>query len=179
MNAVGADQDVAAHRPGMGAGAIEEMRRDAAFILAESPQPAAGVDRLPPQPLLDGAVDHALQPAAMNRELWDVVAGIDAAGLAPDFLTVAVEVVKHVGADRDIVEPLQQAEAGELADRMRQRIDADAEFADGIGLFEQLAADAARPQHQRGGKAADTATDDNRLHRPQLHERHATVVKLA
>ena len=115
----------------------------------------------------------------MNRELRDIVAGIDAAGLAPDFLTVAVEVVKHIGADRDIIEPLQQPEASELADRMRQRVDADAELADRVRLFEQLAADAARPQHQRGSEAADTAPDDNRLHRPQLHERHAMAVKLA
>ena len=46
MNAVGADQDFAAHRLDVGTRTIEEMRRDAAFILAESPQPAAGVDRL-------------------------------------------------------------------------------------------------------------------------------------
>src|SRR5438874_5066461 len=136
------------------------------------------MDRLPPQPLLDGAVDDALQPAAMNRKLRDVVAGIDAAGLAPDFLTVAIEVVKHVSADRDIVELLQEAEAGEFADRMRQRIDADAELADRIRLFEQFAADAARPLHLRGGKAAVTASDDNRLHLPQLHKRPGKVVNL-
>ena len=84
---------------------------------------------------------------------------------APDFLAVAIEIVKHVGADRDVVELLQQAEAREFADRMRQRVDADAEFADGVRLLEQFAADAAGPQHQRGGEAPDTAPDDNRLHR--------------
>src|SRR6202162_3540356 len=93
------------------------------------------------------------------------MAGIDAAGFAPDFLAMAIEVIKLVGADRDVVELLQQAEAGEFADRMRQRIDADAEFADGVRLLEQFAADAAGPQHQRRGQAADTAADDNRLHR--------------
>ena len=40
---------------------------------------------------------------------------------------------------------------------MRQGVDADAEFADRVRLLEQLAGNAARPQHQRGGKAADTA----------------------
>src|ERR1700688_2973484 len=94
------------------------------------------------------------------------MAGIDAAGFAPDFLAMAIEVIKLVGADRDVVELLQQAEAGEFADRMRQRIDADAEFADGVRLLEQFAADAAGPQHERRGKAPDTAADDNRLHRP-------------
>src|SRR5580692_1438512 len=165
MNTVGADQNVAAHGVDMTSGPIEEMRGDAALVLGEGAEPAAGVNGLRPQPLLDGAMDHALQPAAMDRELRHVMAGIDAAGFAPDFLAVAVEIIKHVGADRDIVELLQQPETGEFADRMRQRVDADAEFADGVRLLEQLAADAAGAQHQRGGQAPDTAPDDNRLHR--------------
>src|SRR6267378_6819769 len=49
---------------------------------------------------------------------------------------------------------------------MRQGVDADAEFADGIRLLEKFAADAAGTQHQRRGKASDTAPDDNRLHHP-------------
>src|SRR6202166_3887773 len=92
--------------------------------------------------------------------------GIDAAGFAPDFLAVAIEVIKLVGADRDVIELLQQAEAGKFANRMRQGIDADAEFADGVRLLEQFASNAAGAQHQRSGKASDTAPDDNRLHRP-------------
>ena len=47
---------------------------------------------------------------------------------------------------------------------MRQRIDPDAELADGVGLFEQFAVYAAGPQHQRGGQTSDAAADDNRLH---------------
>ena len=74
-------KDVAAHGLDMAARAIEEIRGDAALILGEGAEPAAGVDGIPSQPLLDGAVDHALQPAAMNRELRHVVAGIDAARL--------------------------------------------------------------------------------------------------
>ena len=129
-----------------------------------------------PEPLLDGAMDHALQAAAMDRELRHVVAGIEAARLAPDFLAVAVEIVQFVGADRDGVEPVQQPEAGQFADRMRQRVDADAEFADGVGLLEQFAVDAARPQHQRGGEAADAASDDDRLHPPELHSTEQRVI---
>src|SRR6185437_4924696 len=113
---------VAANGPGMPAGAIEEVGGDAAFVLAESAEPAAGVDQVGAQPLLDGAVDHALQPATMNRELRYVMAGIDAAGFVPDFLAVAIEVIKLVGADCDIVELLQQPQTGEFADRMRQGV---------------------------------------------------------
>src|SRR5882724_10254681 len=116
MNAVGADQDIAAHGLGVAAGAIEEIGGHPTFILVEGAQPAAGVDRILAQPLLDGAVDHALQPASMDRELWHVVAGINAANVAPDFLAMAIEIIKHVGADRDVIELLQKAEAGEFAD---------------------------------------------------------------
>src|SRR5258706_2288162 len=102
----------------------------------------------------------------MDRKMRHVMPGIDAAGFAPDFLAVAIEVIKLAGADRDVVKLLQQAEAGKFADRMRQRIDADAEFPDGVRLLEQFAPNAAGPQHQRSGKAPNPAPDDNRLHRP-------------
>src|SRR5690242_5919419 len=100
----------------------------------------------------------------MNGELRYVVAGIEAAQLAPHFLAVAVEIIQLVGANGGSIEPVQQPEAGQLADRMRQRVDADAELADAVGLFEQLAVDAARAQHQRGGEASDAASDDDCLH---------------
>src|ERR1700693_1668057 len=161
MNAVGADQDIAAHRLDVAARAIEEIGGDAALVLGEGAKPTSRVDGALPQPLLDGVVDYALQPAAMDRELRHVVAGLDAADVAPDFLAMTVEIIEHIGADRDVVELLQQAEAREFADRMRQRIDADAEFADRIRLLEQFATDAAGTQHQRRGQAADTAADDN------------------
>jgi hypothetical protein len=93
VNAVGADQDVAARGFDMGAGPIEKMRNHAALMLRERAETAAGVDRLRPEPFLDGAVDHALQATAMNRELRHVVAGIEPARLAPDFLAVAVEII--------------------------------------------------------------------------------------
>src|SRR5882724_1501575 len=116
MNAVGADQDIATHGLDMAAGAIEEIGSHAALVLGEGAEPAAGVDRILAQSLLDGTVDHALQAAAMDRELRHVVAGVNAANVAPDFLAMAIEIIKHVGADRDVIELLQQAKAGEFAD---------------------------------------------------------------
>ena len=139
------------------------MRDHAALMLRERAEPAAGVDGLGPQALLDRAMDHALQAAAMHRELRHVVAGIEPARLAPDFLAVAIEIIQHVGANGGGVEPVQQSQARQFADRMRQRVDADAKFANGVGLFEQFAIDTPRAQHQRGGEAANTASDDRRL----------------
>src|ERR1044071_3268869 len=92
------------------------------------------------------------------------MAGRDAARLAPDLLAVTVEIIQFTGADRDRVERIEQAETCQLADRMRQRVDADAEFADRLGLLEQLAGDAPRAQHQRRGEPPDSAADDDRFH---------------
>src|SRR3954454_14250598 len=166
MDAVGTDQNVAARGMDVRAGAIEEVSGDAALVLREGAEAAAGVDGLPPEPLLDGAMDDTLKTAAVDRELRHVVAGVGAAGLAPDFLAVTVEVIELVGADRDIIKLLEQTEARQLTHGMGQRVDADAKLADGVGLLENLASEAARAQHQSGGETTDTATDDNRLHRP-------------
>src|SRR5215469_10369102 len=79
-------------------------------------------------------------------------------------LAEAIGIEQLVSADRDRIESLQKPERGELLDRMRQRIDADTEFADLLGLLEHLALDAARVQHQRGGQPANPAACDDRFH---------------
>src|SRR6185295_15658409 len=100
-------------------GAVEEVRNHAALVLRERAETAAGVDRLRPEPFLDGAMDHALQAAAMNRELRHVVAGVEPARLAPDFLAVAVEIIQLVGAHGGGIQPVEQTESCQFTDRMR------------------------------------------------------------
>src|SRR6188472_3486923 len=130
MDAVGTNQNVAARSVNVRAGAIEKVSGDAALVLREGTEAAAGVDGLRPEPLLDGPMDDALKATAVDRELRHIVAGVDATGLAPDFLAVTVEVIELVGADRDIVKLLEQTEACQLAHGMGQRVDADAKLAD-------------------------------------------------
>ena len=90
--------------------AVEEIGGDAALVLGETAEPMAGVQAAFAEPRAHRLVDHALQAAAMDRELRHVVAGVEAARLAPDLLAEAVGVDQLVGADADRVEPLQQAE---------------------------------------------------------------------
>ena len=105
----------------------------------------------------------------MDRELRHVVAGVEAAGFAPDFLAVAVEIdtARRCGSRRRRAAGSRPRPASSRiacgsvlmptpSSRMR------------VGLLEDLAVDAARAQHQRRGETADTAADDNRLHRPPL-----------
>ena len=144
--------------------AVEEIGGDAAIVLREAAEPVAEVEAALAEPRARRLIDHALQLAAMDRELRHVVAGIEPARLAPDLLAEAVQVEQLVGADRDRVEPLQQPELLQLLDGVRQRVDADPELADAVGLLIDLAVDAARMQHQGGGQPAHASADDDRLH---------------
>ena len=164
MDSVGADQHVAAGGVAMRAAAIEEIGGDAAVVLGERAEPAIHVNARFAKPRAHRLVDHALKAAAMNGELRNVVAGVDAARFAPNLLAEAVGVKQLVGADRDRVEPLKQPKLGQFLDGMRQRVDADAEFADGVRLLENLAIDPARVQHQRRYQAADAAACDDHFH---------------
>ena len=85
-----------------------------------------------PEPFDHRLMDHALQAAAVDGELRHVVAGIEPALFVPDLLAVARQIKKFGGANGDGIEPVEQADAGEFADRMRQSVDADAELANGV-----------------------------------------------
>ena len=164
MNAVGADQDVAAHAAAVTAVAVEEMGGDAALVLRERTEPVTGMDAAFTEPRPHRLKDRALQPATMNRELRHVIAGIEAARLTPDLLTEPVGVDQLKGADADRVEAIQQPELLQLLDGMRQRVDADAELADRVGLLVDFAVDAAGVEHQGHGQPADAAANNDDLH---------------
>src|SRR5262249_12867167 len=169
MNAVGADQHVAARSRPMRAMAVEEIGAHAAFVLAKMSQAMAGVDARLAEPGAHRLVDDRLQPAAMDGELRHLVARIGAAQLAPDLLPEAVGVEQLVGSDSHGVEAIEQPQLLQFLDRMRQRVDSDAELTNGVRLLVDLAVDPAGMQHERGGQAADAAADNDDLHRP-THE---------
>src|ERR1700758_1458253 len=122
------------------------------------------MNRVIAEPFDHRVMDHTLQATPVDGKLRHLMAGIESAFLVPDLLTVAGQIKQFVGADGGIVEPIEQTDAGQPADPVRPRIYANAELAEGVGLFVNLAIDAARPQHERGGEATDTAADDDRLH---------------
>src|SRR4029079_4217150 len=107
MDRVASNKDIALRGLDMRAGAVEEMRDHAAFVLGEGAEPAAGMDDVFAEAIFDGAMDDALQATAMDRELRHVVTGAEAARLAPDFLAMAVEIVQIIGANRDRIELVQ------------------------------------------------------------------------
>jgi hypothetical protein len=109
-------------------------------------------------------VDDGLQPAPVDRELRHIETRIHAARLPPDLLAEAVHVDELFRADGHAVERLQQIQRRQFADRMRQRVDADAKLADLGGLFEDFGLDAAPFQHQRQRQSAHTSACDQYLH---------------
>src|SRR5262249_50783833 len=172
MNAVGADQHVAARGRPMRTMAVEEVGAHAAFVLAKMSQAMAGVDARLAELGAHRLVDDRLQPAAMDGELRHLVAGIGAAQLAPDLLPEAVGVEQLVGSDPHGVETIEQPELAQFLDRMGQRVDPDAEFTNGVRLLVDLAVDAAGMQHERGGQTADAAADYDDLHRSTHNQTH-------
>src|SRR5262249_5904938 len=165
MNAAGADQHVAARGRPMRAMTVEEIGAHAAFVLAKMSQAMAGMNARLAEPGAHRLVDDRLQPAAMDGELRHLVAGIGAAQLAPDLLPETVGVEQLVGSDPHRVETREQPELAQFLDRRGQRVDPDAEFTNGVRLLVALAVDAAGMQHERGGKTADAAADNDDFHR--------------
>src|ERR1700722_8511568 len=123
MDAVAADQHVAASGGAM-AGAVEKIGGDAAFVLGIGAEPMAGVEARFAEPRPRRLIEHAMEAAAMNRELRHIVAGVEPARLAPDLLAEPVHVEQLMGADRHRIEALQEAEPGGLLAPAGRRVDA-------------------------------------------------------
>src|SRR4029453_18172445 len=99
MDAVAADENVARHRGARALGECLEAGFDGAFLLREGREYVARAHRSPPQPLDRRVAQHALQLAAVDRELRHLVAGLHPARLAPDLLAEAVGVDQLARAD--------------------------------------------------------------------------------
>ena len=165
MDAVRADEHVAAHglahQPEPG---VREMGDDAAFVLDEALQLQAGAYRAGAKFGDHLVVDHFLQPAAMDRELRKVEAGVRAALFAPHLLTKPADIVQFPGADAHGVELRHEVERREFLDGVRQNVDADPELPDLGRLFENDKVNAAPMKHERQRQSADASARDERLH---------------
>ena len=128
VNAVGRDQKRAVMAAGRFSGRlVDEIGADAVRCLGPVAQMMAGENIFAAQPFGRGIEQDLLQRAAMDRELRPFVAGLDPARLAPDRLAVLGKIRKFPGAHAGRVEPVEQAEFDQLANRVRQHVDADAE----------------------------------------------------
>src|SRR5688572_21104916 len=147
MNSIRSDEHVAPCGVDVTACSVEEIGGNTTLVLAEGTQPAPRSDRVGPEPLLDGLVDHELEAPPVDGELRDFEAGLDAAGLAPDLLAEPVGVDQLIGSDGHLIEALQKAELLQLLDGVRERVDADTEFPDRVRLLVDISRDPLRVKH--------------------------------
>lgn len=112
----------------------------------------------------DRLIEHALELAAMDAELRDVVAGRDAPRLVPDRLAATGHIDLASRANANAIERGQQAEGGERFDRVRLHVDADAKLAHLRGQLEDLRLDSDLVQCQRRGQPADARSRDHDPH---------------
>src|SRR3546814_10467960 len=107
MNAVGADQQVAAHRDDVDGAAALEAGGHSGPVVLEAGEMVAGVHLVATDPLDHRLVQDRLQFAAVDRELREFVATVEAAQVAPDLLAEAVGVDQLVGRSEEHTSELQ------------------------------------------------------------------------
>ena len=179
VDAVGPDQRVAASaadgRTGRG---IDEPRRHPVVVLLEVREAVSGPDGRRAQARPHGAGEDRQQAAAMDRELGPPVAGSQAARLALDQPAVPRVVGQRSRLDRRGRELGLQTQRAQLAHRVRQEIDADAELPQrGRGLVDD-GLDTCPMKAERRRQPPDAAADDENAHRLSRRgvERQGVVV---
>ena len=120
----------------------------------------AGDDRVGAEALLHRGEQHALQVAAVDRELRRLVAGPASRGLGVDELAEAVEERRLARRHRDPLQRFEHAERAQLGGRVRQDVDADAERPDLRRLLVDPAGDAGAVQAEGERQPADAGADD-------------------
>jgi len=96
----------------------------------------------------------------MHRVLRPGVAACDAAWLAEQQLAALVEERDLRRLDREPRQVIGQAQVEQLADRVRQQVDADAERLQLLRALDDGRSDSRGVQGQRGGESADARTGD-------------------
>src|SRR5712671_239293 len=147
---------------------VDEIGADTAGGLRPAVKMMAGENVFGPQPFGRGVEQNLLQRAAMDRKLRPFVTGLGAARLAPDRLAVLGKIREFPGAYARGIKLVEQAEFDQLAHRVRQHVDADAErlqFGDALEYFGRNA-DLMQAERQR--QPADAAAGDEYGHETPL-----------
>ena len=170
MKAVRPHENRAAHRLG-----VFEQRLRAARVLFDADAAVTETHRVRSQPALDRVGQDLVQVGAMDGEMRVFVAGEAAAGLGEDGLAVPVEIGEFARLDAIALQGRLEAQRGQLPDRVRQHVDADAERPELRRGFVHPTGQAPGMKRQRQGKAADSAPDDEYV---RLFAGHRTTMSV-
>ena len=122
---------------------------------------AAGVDAVGADLGERSGMQDRVQYAAMDGDLRPPIARREATRLVPDRLAALGEVRQRRRGQAVGGEVVGQAERVELADRVRQQVDAHTERLDAIDALEHPDRKAGTMQAERGGQPADPTTGDD------------------
>src|ERR1035437_7736985 len=100
----------------------------------------------------------------MDRILWPLVAGSEAARLRPDQLAVLVVATPFLRRDTGGGERASQTHFVQFANRVGLKIDAGACRADCFYRFKSLRLDTRLPEAERHRQSADASADDDCFH---------------
>ena len=166
VNAVRADQRIAALAANGAAGhGIDETRRHAVAVLLDMHEAMPGPNGRRAQARPHRAREDHQQPPAMDRILRPLVAGTQAARLAPDQSAVLGVVGDFTRLDRRGRERGLKRQRAQRPHGVRQEIDADAEFPQHRHGLVDDGLDAGIVQAQRRCQTADAAAGDEDAHR--------------
>ena len=111
MDAVGANKDIALCSDPAGTfERVDEIGRDAAFILNKSSQAAASNNGVRAGAFEKGVEEKLLEPATMDRKLWHFVTGMHAAKFGPNFLPVLGKIGEAFRSKPHFVQHAEKAE---------------------------------------------------------------------
>src|SRR5262245_31031983 len=111
------------------------------IVLLERAQLAPGMNVVLADPRQRSFIKRALQLAAVNGKLRVVIARVKTSGLAPENLAESIGIDQLMGANRHTVELGKEAEFCQFFNRVREYVNADAEFSNAARLLKYLALD--------------------------------------
>src|SRR3569833_2317262 len=164
MDAVGADQERAVIFAGRIAVLVDETGCDAVCRLAPVLEVMSGEDVVAPDARAGGIEQELQEDAAVDRELRPFIAGLQPARFRPDLLAVLGEVGELLGSHGGGVELVEEAELDQLAARVRQDVDADADRLELGDALENPDLDANLVQAERDGEPGNAAAGHKHGH---------------
>ena len=146
---------VAASRP------VGKTDADTGLILFNSDAVLVGQQPVGSGARTEGIEQDHLQIAAMDGELWVLVARCPSQRLPINQLTEAIEKGRVLGRDRDPRQISFKSERGKFFGGMRKQIDADPDRLDVGRRFKYPAGDSGGVQCEPQGQSADAGPDNN------------------
>ncbi len=168
VNSIAPDQQIGSHANNwLPCDSISEVATNTAGLgPTELGKPTVGVDAGCAKPGRHGAVEHPEELAAVDRELWPVVASCNTSRFTPYLLPMSGVEHPFGGGNSYGGQLIEQTELSQLANGMREEVDPNAKLLHSRrGLVDVHVTEACVDERKSERHSADTAAHDRDLHR--------------